>query len=251
MNYIKKNLLFALCAASALSGCATKGAKEIFAFPKLSETITSPTQSFLSPERTKPGQIMDPNSLTFAQVPTRILYIPSEGGLFSRKSSSQHVAYELIPVDFNNTAHLNPTLASSNNLNPSAKPELKEFFRTTFLGKDGQERTGTARRLGLLGKSTVEKERATLLLKGKESLEWSPEAGWIGFLAEKKTKQAVAKSDPTVIEPSAPKPDIETPIINQPATIPTPVPTPVPNSDQNLNPPARTPTFGTGLDIEF
>jgi hypothetical protein len=251
-----KNLILLTIITPLLGACATKGAKSIYAFPQPSNTRTAPNQEFLSPNRVKPGEIMDPEVLTYAQVPSRIIYLPGGQTLFSRHSSSQAVAYTLEPVGISQP----PTLA---NPTPTPKPQAptntREVFKTAFIEEDGAEVQGTARRLGILGKSEVEKERAELLLREKETLRWSAEAGWVGFLQEKKTQPIPSKAPPLEI-----KEDIESLPVNVPeilgpkkTTTPPALETPefkTPPANPNSALPEESKEVdkeGTGLEIEF
>jgi hypothetical protein len=198
---------------------------------------------------------MDPESTTFAQIPKRILYLPGSQNIFGRISAQQEVAYELVPIEQTILGNTPPTQTAT----PPPKKEeqnkaTKEVFKTAFVDEDGGERHGTARRLGILGKSPVERQRAELLLKEKETLEWSAEAGWVGFQEEKKTRLVPKPADPLPITPAKPEEHIplpqvepvqltpktttpeETPLIKEKPTDPLPIPELGPEEPEPIGP---------------
>lgn len=203
--------LLTICLSYGFTGCATKGPREVYAFPRVNPEMVAPQQELLSPQRSRPGTIMDPESTTFAQVPKRILYLPGSQNIFGRTSPQQEVAYSLIPVDRLIPENNLPSQAATPPPKKEEPKATKEVFKTAFVDEDGGERHGTARRLGILGKSPVEKQRAELLLKEKETLEWSAEAGWVGFQEERKTRLVPKPANPLPIAPAKPKEEIPLP----------------------------------------
>jgi len=230
-----------------LSSCATKGPKKIYAFPKYTPERPAPQEGFLNPTRTQPGTLMDPEALTYAQVPKRIIYLPGQHNMFNRQSAQQEVAYELVAVDRSHRiADLPSQAANPPSPTPKEQKTSPEVFKTAFMDPSGGERHGTARRLGILGKSTVEKQRAELLLREKETLEWSADAGWIGFQEERKTQLVAPPTSPMEISPADKKKDIPLPEVN-PVSQPTPPPLEDPFADTNTptnngQTPSTTPT---------
>lgn len=180
-----------LTLASFLSGCATKGPKRVYAMPaQLPTKITSPTtQAVNDAPRTRPGKVMDPDSITYAQVPSRIIYLPGQHGIFGRSSATQEVSYNLLPVDRVGAIQAEATPEFGETiLRESVSVEIKDVVETSFMNDDGSTIKGSARRLGVLGNNNVEKKRARDLLKRGEELRWSAEMGWVGFFPEKKAK---------------------------------------------------------------
>jgi len=195
---------------------------------------------------------MDPQVQTFTQIPTRIIYLPGGQTLFSRTSPSQSVAYQLNPLE----SLLPPPLILNTEKIQEEKSTIKEVFTTAFLEEDGSESHGTARRLGILGKSAVEKERASLMLNEKETLKWSADAGWVGFRMDKKTKPIATKQPPMQIDETPAITPIEKPLLE---TITNPAPkNPAPKNPEPKNPepknnpsPSFEPKIDTGLEINF
>lgn len=178
--------LLTILSASLLAGCATKGARRITAVPLPGPTI-SPT-NWMKDEapRREPGKLMDPDSVTFAQIPSRIIYMPGKEGIFSRESAHQEIAYNLVPVDRvpEIQAQGTPTIESPGDKAATDKKAPVTIFPASFVNKAGNSAKGTARRLGVLGKSDPEKVRAQSLLMRGENLQWTPNVGWVGFTEE-------------------------------------------------------------------
>lgn len=222
---MKKTILITnICILSLgtfLTGCATKGPKQIYAMPApVQHRIVSPTsQAITDAPRTKPGKVMDPEAITYAQVPSRIIYLPGEHGIFARSSAKQEVSYNLVPVDRIGAIQAEATPAFGETIvREDVSIQVKDVVDTTFMNDDGSTSKGSARRLGVLGNNEVEKKRASNLLKRGEELRWSAEMGWVGFFPEKKAKPYKPTKDKiTSIPPletpkktsSKKKPDIE------------------------------------------
>jgi hypothetical protein len=173
--------------------------------------------------RRQPGKLMDPDAVTYAQVPSRIIYLPGSAGVFGRVSGRQEVAYNLVPVDRipEIQAQGTPSMEMREgrpSTQPSAQTPAAGSFPAAFKNSDGVTTSGMARRLGVLGKTGVEKTRAESLLARGERLEWTPDVGWVGF-----TDQKVPKPLPPVKEgveiPAIPEtPPTEPPVIKTPDT---------------------------------
>lgn len=176
-----------LLAAVAIltQACATKGAKQLTAYPLPGPTKGPENWAVEDAPRQRPGALMDPDATTYAQIPSRIIYLPGGGGIFGRQSGSQQVAYNLIPVSRipEVQAKGTPTMETRSVVKETTKPPASSFG-ASFPDKDGNEVKGTARRLGVLGKTDVEKTRAQSLLGRGEGLQWSPDIGWVGFTEE-------------------------------------------------------------------
>jgi hypothetical protein len=218
----KTLLLLTLCIIASsgfLTGCATKGPQKVYAMPaRVPERIVSPTtQAIADAPRTKPGKVMDPDSITYAQVPSRIIYLPGQHGIFGRTSATQEVAYNLVPVDRIGAIQAESTPEFGETIvREQTSISIKDVIETTFMNDDGSTVKGTARRLGVLGNNDVEKNRAENLLKRGEDLRWSAEMGWVGFFPEKKAKpykptkpKKTKIPDLEVSEKKTPKPEIE------------------------------------------
>jgi hypothetical protein len=183
--------LAAIAIGGLLSGCATKGPKKVYAMPApVPERIVAPkNQAVADAPRTKPGKIMDPDSVTYAQVPSRIIYLPGQHGIFARSSAKQEVSYNLVPVDRIGAIQAEATPEFGETIvRQETSIEIKDVVETSFMNDDGSTSKGVARRLGVLGNNDVEKKRAENLTKRGEELRWSAEMGWVGFTPEKKAK---------------------------------------------------------------
>jgi hypothetical protein len=188
-----------------VTGCATKGPKKVYATPVQPPVrVVSPTvQAVNDAPRTQPGKIMDPDAVTYAQVPSRIIYLPGQHGIFSRSSAKQEVAYNLVPVDRIKAVQAEATPEFGEVLvRENVDVKVKDVIETSFMNEDGSTVKGTARRLGVLGQNDVEKQRAENLLRRGEELRWSADMGWVGFFPEKKAKPyRPAKEKETSIPP--------------------------------------------------
>lgn len=213
---IKKLILMnisTLLTSIFLSGCATKGPKMIYAMPaQLPQKVVSPTdQAIKNAPRTQPGKIMDPDSVTYAQVPSRIIYLPGEHGIFGRSSAQQEVSYNLVPVDRVGAIQAEATPDFGETIvREDISIKIKDVMETSFMNDDGSTVKGTARRLGVLGNNDVEKKRAQNLTKRGEELRWSAEMGWVGFFPEKKAKPYKPTKDREKVK-TIPELDVSTP----------------------------------------
>jgi hypothetical protein len=161
---------------------------------------------------------MDPAAITYAQVPSRIIYLPGDQGIFARKSATQTVAYNLVPVDRIPAiqAEGTPEFGQIQGKREDGTKSL-DIVETSFLEEDGSTIKGTGRRLGVLGQNEVEKERASNLLKRGEELRWSADIGWLGFIPDKKANAYTPKKEKekdippieTPTEETKKKPEIE------------------------------------------
>ena len=201
------------------SGCATKGPKRVYAAPVLPEPrrVAPADQAIADAPRNQPGRIMDPDAITYAQVPSRILYLPGQHGIFGRESARQEVAYNLVPVERIGAIQAQGT-PEFGEIQTQEKVEMKvDITEMTVTNPDGSFSKGQARRLGVLGQSDAEKTRAENLLRRGEEIQWSAEVGWVGFTPEKKAKpyepEGVKKKEEGPSEITAPekanKPSIE------------------------------------------
>jgi hypothetical protein len=202
---MKKNIipLISIGASLALlSGCVTKGAKTVYARPVyVNPPITAKKAELveLAP-RNQPGKLMDPDAITFAQVPNRIVYLPGGGTAYTRTSATQIVNYDLVPVGRIPEIQAQATPVFESRVpKTSEKRQIRDIFPAQFPNLDGGVSKGIARRLGVIGDSPVEKTRAKGLLKDNEVLRWDPNVGWVGFVEE------------TIIRPEQKKPKPELP----------------------------------------
>lgn len=196
-NQILINLTL-LTLGTVLTGCATKGPKKVYAMPApVQHRVIAPaTQAVTDAPRTRPGKIMDPDSITYAQVPSRIIYLPGQHGIFGRSSAKQEVSYNLVPVDRVGAIQAEGTPDFGETIvREEVGISVKDVIQTTFMEEDGSTVRGTARRLGVLGNNDVEKKRAENLIKRGEELRWSAEMGWVGFFPEKKAKPYKPKKE--------------------------------------------------------
>lgn len=191
--------ILAVSILALITGCATKGPKKIYAMPVAPTLkVKSPTsQAIADAPRTKPGSIMDPEALTYAQIPSRIIYLPGQHGLFGRSSAKQEVAYRLEPVDRIKAiqAQATPEFPETSRTDTTTTIKIKDITMQTFVNDDGTRVSGTARRLGILGQNDTEKIRALNLLRRGEELRWADEIGWVGFFAEEKAKAYSPKKE--------------------------------------------------------
>lgn len=205
--------IFLAITAGALSSCATKGPREISAGPLVIPQRTGPTNwAIQDAPRTQPGKVMDPDAVTYAQVPKRILFMPGEHGIFGRSSAQQEVAYDLVPVDRIPEVRAQGTPAFQPNTSNAPK-----WTAATFADSTGNLRKGKARRLGVINKTVRERTRAEALLEKNETLEWMEDIGWVGFTETDYIRIEEKKPDlpPPPVEPDKPvepiKPKLETP----------------------------------------
>jgi len=180
---------------SILSSCgSTKGPREVTARPFVIPQRQSATEwAKDSAPRTQPGKVMDPDAVTYAQVPKRILFLPGEHGIFGRKSAQQEVAYDLVPVDRIPEVQAQGTPSFQPNYNNAAK-----WTAATFADPEGNLRKGKARRLGVTNQTVRERNRAESLLEKSETLEWLEGTGWVGFT---ETDIIQINKNPTPLEP--------------------------------------------------
>jgi hypothetical protein len=205
-----------------VTGCATKGPKRVYAAPFRPEPnrVAPANQAIADAPRTQPGKVMDPDAITYAQVPARIIYLPGQHGIFGRESARQEVAYNLVPVDRIGAIQAEGTpefgeIRTGQGPTVDVKVDVTEM---TISNPDGSFSKGQARRLGVLGQSEAEKSRAGNLLQRGEELQWSTEIGWVGFRGETKAKgyepdgaKKEAPAAPGTVTPpaTATTPDIE------------------------------------------
>lgn len=171
--------------AVALQGCATKSARVVTANQVVSKPVTaSQNWAIADAPRTEPGKIMDPEAVTYAQVPSRIIFLPGHGGIFGRDSARQEVAYNLVPVGRQPEAIAPaPEMTNKPAVTEGKEPPPNQFT-SVFPDKNGKPTRGIARRLGVLGKTPDEEKRATALLQRDELLRWNTDVGWVGFQPE-------------------------------------------------------------------
>lgn len=219
-NLIKYTSLIAVMIAGG--GCATKSAREVTA-----HSYTIPIQK--APEnwaieaapRTQPGKIMDPEAITYAQVPSRIIYLPGGGQIFGRSSPRQEVAYNLIPVGRIPEVQAGGTPSFEKKVAPQEKPSASTFS-AEFPDGEGNSARGSARRLGVLGKTEDEKTRAQALLSRDETLQWTPDTGWVGFTEEVIVRPLTPNRSLETISPTKEEAEIKPPQIEIPETEETP-----------------------------
>lgn len=189
-----------------ISGCSTpKGPKTVTAYQVIIPNKQASTQEKAEQApRTKPGIIMDPEAITWAQVPKRIIYFPGEHGIFSRSSSKQEVSYRLVPVE--RIGEIQAAGSPWFEEKPEAPDNLtfltgKDVWSLVITELDGKKIRGTARRLGVIGKTESERIRAESLLRKKEMLRWTDESGWIGFTPEEILESPVQTAPKIEIPP--------------------------------------------------
>jgi predicted DNA-binding transcriptional regulator len=194
-----------LLIAFVMGGCATKGPKRVTAYAKDERPIRAETDwAIEEAPRTEPGKLMDPEAVTYAQVPSRIIYMPGRGGIFGRQSSRQEVAYNLVPVGRTPEAiAAAPEMEKKEVAGETETSPTASVFQSVFMGSGGKPVRGVARRLGVLGKTQEEENRAKALLKRDELLRWTVDVGWVGFTEE------VVVDDTRPAAPKAEIPEIE------------------------------------------
>ena len=179
-----KLTLSAVMAATLLTSCATRGPTRVTALPMPGPTVSPTNWAVVDAPRQQPGKLMDPDAVTYAQVPSRIIYMPGDSGIFGRRSARQEVAYNLVPVDRIPAIQAQGTPVFESRAPAETSQAKSNVFTAVFPGKDGASAKGTARRLGVLGKTDVEKTRAQSLLAKGETLHWAQDVGWVGFTEE-------------------------------------------------------------------
>lgn len=173
---------------STFTGCATrKGPQQVWASPV--QRVVSPlNQAVTDAPRTQPGRIMDPDALTYAQVPSRIIYMPGGHDIKSRKSPRQEVAYNLVPVSRIGAIQAQTTPEFGEIIVQDKTTNIEDVVEMTIFSKEGETLRGKGRRLGVLNQSKAEESRARDLLKKGEDLHWDKTKGWVGFVVEKRAK---------------------------------------------------------------
>jgi predicted DNA-binding transcriptional regulator len=198
-----------------LTGCASpKGPKQVWASPV--ERVVSPVnQAITDAPRTQPGKIMDPDAVTYAQVPSRIIYLPGGQGIKSRQSPRQEVAYNLVPVSRIGAIQAEGTPEFGEIIVQGGDKTTVDIAEMTIISDGGETLRGKGRRLGILGRTESAKSRAKDLLKKGEQLEWDTERGWVGFVVETRARPYTPKKveEPKISEvkdtPKKEKPEIE------------------------------------------
>lgn len=181
----------------SLTGCATKkGPQQVWASP-VQRVVSPVNQAITDAPRTQPGKIMDPEALTYAQVPSRILYLPGHHGVKSRKSPRQEVAYDLVPVSRIGAIQAEATPEFGEIIVQGSETKIEDITEMTVISEKGETLRGKGRRLGVLGKAESAKDRARDLLKKGEELQWDAERGWVGFVVEQKAKPYTPKKTET------------------------------------------------------
>lgn len=220
--------LIAAALMMVVTGCATRGPKLVTALPMPGPTIGPTNWMKADAPRTQPGKLMDPDAVTFGQVPTRIIYMPGQEGTFGRTSARQEVAYKLVPVDRipEIQAQGTPVMDTPASDRTTQEKAPKAVFSAAFKNKDGVMAVGTARRLGVLGQTEAEKTRAESLLSKGETLQWTDDVGWVGF-TEKDTPKPLPPQKKNVPIPEIPdaKPS-KAPEIKKPESVDTSEKTP-------------------------
>ncbi len=189
--------MLGLATVFATAGCATKrGPTQVYATP-VQRTVSPLNQAIADAPRTQPGKIMDPEALTYAQVPSRIIYLPGDHGIAGRKSARQEVAYNLVPVSRIGAIQAEATPEFGEVIVQKETTRVEDITEMSFIESDGSTSRGRGRRLGVLGKSGDSEERASNLLKKGEELKWDSEVGWVGFVVDKKAKPYTPKQSKT------------------------------------------------------
>ena len=226
-----------------LTGCATRSAKKVTAHqvPSTNQqpfrVQVAPLQDTVNTKRPVIGTVMDPEAVTYTQVPERIIYIPGKHTIFSRTSAEQQVAYNLIPVS--QTPEHQPVTPPYFEGKTIGGEAPRSSFTTSFINSDTSTTTGTARRLGVTSQNPSEKERAKQLLRETEELKWNEAVGWIGFTEIETTQPKVSiQTPPPAAEP--PK-TTEPPKETKKQEIPHGTPPPSQNKDTPTNPTQRSP----------
>jgi len=188
---------------TSLTGCATKkGPQQVWAAP-VQRYVAPVNQAVIDAPRTEPGKIMDPEALTYAQVPSRIIYMPGGHGIKSRQSPRQEVAYNLVPVSRIGAIQAEATPEFGEIIVQEKQTSIEDITEMSVISSGGETLRGKGRRLGVLSKSKTEENRARDLLKKGEELQWDKERGWVGFVVEKRAKPYTPKSttkDPGIAE---------------------------------------------------
>ncbi len=181
-------------ALTSITGCATrKGPQQVWAAP-VQKYVSPINQAITDAPRTQPGKIMDPEALTYAQVPSRIIYMPGGHGIKSRKSPRQEVAYNLVPVSRIGAIQAEATPEFGEIIVQDRTTTIEDISEMTIMSKDGETLRGKGRRLGVLNQSSSEESRAKDLLKKGEELHWDKNKGWVGFVVERRARPYTPKN---------------------------------------------------------
>lgn len=238
-----------LAAMVGTPGCATKGARNVYAQPAASPGGTGPVRAVTanSPTdapRTEPGKVMDPEALTYAQVPARIIYLPGQHGYFGRTSARQEVAFNLQPVSRIAEIQAQGTPAF---IGDDATGVEERTFAWSVMDSDGSTRKGMARALEVRSQDRGQKNRAEAMLRRGETLEWNEQAGWVAF--------RLIETLPAFVEPK-PIQDANIPVVEESDEPVKPPEIEEPKTGgPNVDKPQETPKDGEGakeeLDLEW
>jgi hypothetical protein len=177
---------------------------------------------------------MDPQAITFAQVPKRILFLPGQETTTSRISPSQEVAYNLVPVQQipEIQSQQKPTIIvppSSPGAELSGTKDISIYDEASKSTIDGRIRILDIR-------SNNQESLAQSQLAPGETAKFIKPYGWVGWKAKPTT--------PNPSTPSATPPSSELPSLPNTSTEKSPTPPKLenPNSETGSTTPKASPT---------
>jgi len=199
--------LLAIFLLPSCSSSPKKGRQEIYVSPIRTESVSQIAEREV---RTLPGEVMDPNARTFAQIPQRIIYLPGEEGIFTRRSPEQLAAYQLVRKEdipeIQSTDK--PTIILPQGRFPQSQENIAQegaIMEMAIMSESGVVE-GTARDLNLPERTQDQAARGKIY-QG-ETLKFIEGTGWVGWMpkGQRTPPQVVEQGDIQEEEETVPPP---------------------------------------------